>query len=267
MRVSASLVTLTLVTSVHCFQTPLSARVATRNPTLIPSGQIFFQGGASDVKSGSTTELHFTPAAADEDSSDWTKKRVHNSAGFRSFALLVALFMAGFSSKSPLKLLPAQSIGAIHMLSFGTWFGMVAYTTFVAGITMFKNLPKKVFGRLQSKLFPKYFAISSVALVLQLVTLKSLSAMKASIAHNSAKSLGIALLMTMINQFYLEPKSTENMLERYDLEEAGELESDRYKALKANFGKFHGMSSLTNLIALCAGVVHAVFLASTLVVT
>ena len=200
-----------------------------------------------------------------EDASDWTKKRLHNTAAFRSMTLLTAIAWAGFSSHSPLKLLPAQAVGSLHMLSFGTWFGMVAYTTFVAGITMFKNLPRQVFGRLQAKLFPKYFAISSLALVLQLVSLKSLSALRSATAHNSAKSLGIALIMTLINQFYLEPQSTANMLERYDLEEANEAESDRYKELKASFGKFHGMSSLTNLIALFAGVVHAVYLASALV--
>jgi hypothetical protein len=37
----------------------------------------------------------------------------------------------------------------------------VVHTTFVAGITMFKNLPRRVFGTLQSKLFPLYFRLCS----------------------------------------------------------------------------------------------------------
>lgn len=263
MKVAFTLAVFGLFSTAAGFQTSLFGRATPKNHDIIPADRLFFNGGSTGVVS---TPTGLRSVTAEEDSSEWTKKRVHNSAGFRSFALLVALFVAGFSSKSPLKLLPSQTIGSVHMLSFGTWFGMVAYTTFVAGITMFRNLPKQVFGRLQSKLFPKYFAISSFALVLQLVTLKSLSALNPVVAHNSAKSLGIALLMTMVNQFYLEPTSTANMLERYDLEDAGEQESDRYKTLKASFGKFHGMSSLTNLIALCAGVAHAVFLASTLVV-
>jgi hypothetical protein len=260
MRVGSFALSFSLLALAYGFQTPLSGRVSPRQQTLAPSAVL--RGGTSDV-SLSPTQLH---SASPDASTEWTKKRLHNTAVFRSIAILFALLAAGFSSKSPIKLLPVQAVASIHMLSFATWFGMVAYTTFVAGIIMFKNLPRQTFGRLQSKLFPKYFSISSFALVIQLVTLKSLSGMKASIAHNSAKSLGIAFLMTLINQFYLEPTSTINMLERYDLDENGEQESDRYKKLKASFGKFHGMSSLANLIALCAGVAHAVFLSSTLVV-
>jgi hypothetical protein len=79
-------------------------------------------------------------------------------------------------------------------------------------------------------------------------------------------SLGVALTMTLLNLLFLEPYSTKIMMERYDLEnqEGGQL-TDRYKALKAQFGKMHGMSSLTNLIALCAGIAHGVALAATLI--
>ena len=72
--------------------------------------------------------------------------------------------------------------------------------------------------------------------------------------------------MTLFNQFYLEPTSTENMMERYRLEELpGGKDSTEYKKLKANFGKFHGISSLVNLIALCGGVAHTVYLAKAIV--
>jgi hypothetical protein len=190
---------------------------------------------------------------------EWTKKRFFNAPLFRSVALLGVLAAAGLSS--PGQSLPVATSATIHMLSFGTWFGTVAYTTFVAGITMFKNLPKKTFGRLQAKLFPKYFALCSASVLLQLVTLKNLP-----VGVASTKALGVALVMTLLNQFILEPKSTENMMERYRLEEVpGATDSEEYKKLKSNFGKFHGMSSLTNLIALCAGVAHAVYLGGALV--
>ena len=72
--------------------------------------------------------------------------------------------------------------------------------------------------------------------------------------------------MTLINQFYLEPTSTDNMMERYRLEDLpGGQDSDEYKKLKASFGKFHGMSSLVNLIAFCGGIAHAVYLAAAFV--
>jgi hypothetical protein len=70
---------------------------------------------------------------------------------------------------------------------------------------------------------------------------------------------------TLLNLFVLEPASTHNMMQRYYLEDTGGSNSAEYKRLKANFGKFHGMSSLFNLIALCGGVVHAVYLAAVLI--
>lgn len=199
-----------------------------------------------------------TPEVVEE--KEWTKKRLHNTPAFRSAAILGALVAAGASASSPLMLLSNKSLAILHVLSFGTWFGTVAYTTFVAGITMFKNLPRQTFGRLQAKLFPKYFALCSASIVVQLITLKGLSIE----ALQSQRALGVALVMTLVNQFYLEPASTANMMERYQMEDNGKESTDAYKKLKASFGKFHGLSSLTNLLAMLGGVAHAVYLAATL---
>ena len=83
-----------------------------------------------------------------------------------------------------------------------------------------------------------------------------------------SKALLVALAMTLLNQFMLEPKSTKIMFERYDLDNSDDpnvQETEEYKTLKASFGKLHGMSSLANLIALCGAAVHGVCLASALV--
>ena len=204
----------------------------------------------------------FSVSAADptSTSSEWTKKRVHNTAAFRSLSLLGVLALAGFTSRASL---PSQVMATLHLLSFATWFGSVAYTTFIAGITMFKNLPRQTFGKLQAKLFPKYFSLGSITLVLQLITA---SVLPSAIKPLATKTLALALVMNLSNQLYLEPKSTDNMMRRYELEgQSGGQETEEYKTLKASFGKFHGMSSLTNLIALCAGVFHAVVLSRMLV--
>jgi hypothetical protein len=79
-------------------------------------------------------------------------------------------------------------------------------------------------------------------------------------------SLGAALASTLLNQFILEPYSTKVMLERHDLENTeGGQNTDRYKELKKTFGKMHGMSSLSNLIALCGAVTYGFILSSLLV--
>jgi hypothetical protein len=240
------------------------------------------------------SELSASPAAGDTaKSTSWTDARIHNTPWFRSLALLAAAAAAG----SQTSLLSKQALAVLHLTSFGTWFGTVVYTTFVAGITMFKNLPRQTFGKLQAKLvrnnkntekrrdlflflslshthsflfhvllfflqFPKYFALSSVCLILQLVSLTILSP---ALRLASQKALAISLIMTLLNQFLLEPISTSNMMERYQLEQDNQQTSDRYVTLKKSFGKYHGMSSLTNLIALCGGVAHAVYLATSLV--
>jgi len=213
----------------------------------------------------STTSLSASSSAdKGTDGGEWTKARMHNALWFRSAAVLLTIGVVGLSSQSPVNNLSARALAFVHLLSYSTWFGTVFYTTFIAGITMFNNLPRQTFGRLQAKLFPKYFALSSIAILLQLVTLKRLP-------FNSAyptlgfKALIVAFACTVFNQFYLEPTTTSQMLERYELEDkAGGLETARYKELKAGFGKLHGLSSLTNLIAVIAAVVHG-YVLSTLI--
>ena len=236
---------------------PLSS--ASRSPFYSSSSEVTMTSSSSN---NSNSALLAAEASSEE--GEWTKARVWNTKLFRSAAILAALGAAGYVSGSPLASLPGKTAATIHLLSFGTWFGTVFYTTFIAGITMFKNLPRKTFGRLQSKLFPKYFMLSAVAILLQLITVKGLSDSVPLV--KATKALGIAFGMTLINLFYLEPTSTKVMFDRYELEEKeGGKDTDEYKKLAASFGKFHGMSSLTNLIALCGAVAHAFFLASALV--
>jgi hypothetical protein len=82
----------------------------------------------------------------------------------------------------------------------------------------------------------------------------------------STKSLMLALLMTLLNQYFIEPITTKNMMRRYELEDSENgTATDEYKELKASFGKYHGLSSLTNLIALCSAAIHGFYLSAALV--
>jgi hypothetical protein len=139
---------------------------------IVPRGGIS-AGGSLSKKPVLTAELPPKPTATaltsvtSADSGEWTKKRLHNTKWFRSAAILLTLSLAGASQKSPLALLPTQAGAAIHLLSFGTCFGTMFYTTFIFGITAFRNLPRQTFGKLQSKLFPKYFSLCSITILLQ----------------------------------------------------------------------------------------------------
>ena len=95
-----------------------------------------------------------------------------------------------------------------------------------------------------------------------MITLSRLPGIATTIA---TRALSVSLGMTLLNQFILEPKSTQVMFDRYELENSGDTESADYKKLRASFGKLHGMSSLTNLIALIGAAVHGVGLSSALI--
>eukprot|EP01082_Thalassiosira_pseudonana_P011178 g10416.t1 g10416 contig4:1838881-1839744(+) len=199
---------------------------------------------------------------------------IHNSPFFRAltilYALLFALYQAssGDSGATALQklgyrlLLSPKAAATLHLLSFSTWFGTVVYTTFVAGITMFKNLPRRVFGSLQSKLFPLYFQLCTSMIGIQILTLTSMPDILSKV---SEVSLGISFAATLLNLLYLEPTSTQVMFDRYALEDDGKRDSDEYGKLAKSFGAYHGMSSLANLVALIGGIVHGVRLASGLV--
>ena len=76
----------------------------------------------------------------------------------------------------------------------------------------------------------------------------------------------MALAMTLLNQFALEPIATKNMMRRYELDDTPNgQDTEEYKKLKANFGKFHGISSLTNLVAFMAATAHGFFLSAAFV--
>ena len=149
---------------VHAFQNPQSPlwqyqpALASNGPVLSPFAP-FRKDTVSLAFAGGTVN-----AAPEE---EWTPKRLHNTNWFRSGAILLALGLMGASQSSPIARLPTQAGALLHLLSFATWFGTMVYTTFIFGITAFKNLPRQTFGKLQAKLFPKYFSLGSICLVLQ----------------------------------------------------------------------------------------------------
>ena len=155
-----------LVSKARCFQ-PLAV-----NPSLIsPWGKVTAKGRQQKIlrtRNQKTKQSQSLKAASSSATSEeWTAKRIWNANWFRTGALLLVLGLAGATQQSPVAKLSTQVAAAIHLLAFGTWFGTVFYTTFIAGLTMFKNLPRQTFGTLQSKLFPKYFLLCSITIVLQ----------------------------------------------------------------------------------------------------
>eukprot|EP00392_Amoebophrya_sp_AT5.2_P000751 g752.t1 len=182
----------------------------------------------------------------------------------------------------------------LHVFCFSTWFGCSMWVSFVAGLVMFHNLPRHVFGRLQAKLFPRYFQFSVIfvggCLLLE-AAVRGLALTGPSTTTSTLKStnegnvmptpqlynLLAVLAILLLNLLYFEPKTTAVMYERHKVEirlgtghEVGQLRpSDPEKAndpelvaLSKKFGKLHGVSTSLNLLGLCLGTWHAVWIGS-----
>ncbi|KAK9839671.1 hypothetical protein WJX81_004765 [Elliptochloris bilobata] len=178
---------------------------------------------------------------------------------------LLAVAVAVLLTARSMEFWSGQVARSVHLLAYGTWLGSLVWTTFVAGITMFKNLPRQVFGRLQAKLFPLYFLLAIACITLQVGTLAF--GPGSGLAHKQLVTLGIALVASLANGFVVEPKATESMLKRYQLENDDAKDAERIKALRSEFGKLHGLSSTLNLAALVAAVSHGWWLASRMVLS
>ena len=169
---------------------PSYATARRRHPRLRDDRQEGVATTSAFTFASTTSRLFFTPKVVatggdDDDGPVFIRPAPHNSSLFRSVSILCALLFAmyyqGCSSSAAVPAagaasanaalrrfagkyciaLPPHAAASVHLLSFSIWFGTVVYTTFVAGITMFKNLPRRVFGTLQSKLFPLYFRLCS----------------------------------------------------------------------------------------------------------
>jgi len=185
---------------------------------------------------------------------------VANKNWVRLLAVSVAVLAAARFSPAYLS---SKALGFVHLIAFGTFLGTNIWTTFVAGLTMFKNLPRQTFGKLQSKLFPKYFALLSTAIAVCLGTITF--APGAVLPRGQLISLGVALGTTVLNWLWVEPVNTKLMFDRYALEnDKGSRDEAKITQIKKDFGKWHGFSSVLNLAGLCGVLAHGWWLGSRL---
>jgi len=157
----------------------------------------------------------------------------------------------------------------LHLITFASWFGCSIWVSFIAGIVMFKNLPRHVFGRLNARLFPAYFQFSVLMNLLAIATSGSVMGLSSD-SNSSPTSLWVILTCTLLNLFYFEPATTRIMYKRHAVEktlgtghEVGKLKPDDPKkandpklvALSKTFGMLHGVSTLLVLGSLGCGCV------------
>mmetsp|Transcript_4363 Transcript_4363/g.11486 ORF Transcript_4363/g.11486 Transcript_4363/m.11486 type:complete len:220 (+) Transcript_4363:59-718(+) len=156
-----------------------------------------------------------------------------------------------------------ESLAPLLSLSWGVLFGSQVWVSLVSGITMFRTVPRHTFGKLQSKLFPAYFQLSTICS--SLLTIATAALMPSNrLLHTCA---GLSLASSLVNLVYLEPQTTATMYERHAIErELGigvsmkdapatvemAKANTELQRLNKKFGMYHGISSLSNLIGLVA---------------
>jgi len=181
-----------------------------------------------------------------------------------------ALTTLGVTAPLVYYLLP-HSVGSptthlVHLSALSFQYGMHMWVSSVGGSTMFFNMPRHLFGRVQSKLFPKYFLISSVT---SLVALGSFALMypyggwEGDVKTKGAL-LAAGLAGNLVNTFYFGPASTRVMwtcqafeksannghqvgVMKFDMSALEPKQIEKYNKVRGKFGALHGVSVLLNL--------------------
>lgn len=187
-------------------------------------------------------------------------------------AVLSGVLLSSIYSGNDIKSVLSQNhLTFLHLVAVSTSVGVQLWTTFVFGIVAFKNLPRRTFGTLQARLFPAYFQLVTVC---SGASLYCFYCLKGGLAADQfqLRVLLTALFAVLTNLAFLEPKTSEVMFQRHRVEDQHpgasmqDLKSTvpEYKKLSAQFGMLHGMSSLVNLVALSATMLHLWYLSTRL---
>ncbi|KAI8468559.1 MAG: hypothetical protein J3K34DRAFT_426860 [Monoraphidium minutum] len=181
-------------------------------------------------------------------------------------ALTVAAAVAAISGGTTM--VSPQGAAFVHVIAYGALLGTILFNTFVVGLTMFSNMPRQMFGRVQAKMFPKYFSLTTGA-ALVLIAGHVLSPAGLSLAAPGVTALLTAAGLSILNWLAIEPYVTAQMFARYEIENKASKTSEdeaEIKRLYKKFGMWHGISSLNNLGVLAAVVAYGWVIASKLVV-
>lgn len=102
-----------------------------------------------------------------------------------------------------------QAAAAIlHLLGFATAYGASVWVTFVSGNVLATALPRQQFGLVQSKLYPVYFRLVAYSTALTLVAHFFGRDRRILAERVQGYNLLGALVLVLINMFFLEPKAT-----------------------------------------------------------
>ena len=150
----------------------------------------------------------------------------------------------------------------LAVVNASVWFGAGLFLTVVVGPNFFSPAVTDLVGRqnaglIAQSVLAKYFVLqvvcSGVALALQLRSGTGGSAL----ARRSRWGLAVVLVLVCVGGFWLQPKLVELNRQRY----ATTTSTEERSVLARQFGMWHGVSQMGNLLVLIGALAHLVILA------
>ncbi|KAK4765843.1 hypothetical protein SAY87_007485 [Trapa incisa] len=176
------------------------------------------------------------------------------------------------------KLGPALKLA--HLLCFATAWGTALWVTFIGGIIMFKHLPRHMFGNLQSKMFPAYFALVGVSCSISLASFGYLHPWKTASTTEKYQLgfLASSFAFNLANLLVFTPMTIQMMKQRHKVEKEANIGDEigwtknqevakvnpKLAAMNKKFGMIHGLSSLANIMSFGGLAMHSWYLAGKL---
>nr|XP_057905825.1 transmembrane protein 205 [Doryrhamphus excisus]XP_057905826.1 transmembrane protein 205 [Doryrhamphus excisus] len=163
---------------------------------------------------------------------------------------------------------PSDLVKVLHLLVLSFSWGMQIWVSFIAGFALVWKVTRHTFGLVQSKLIPVYFYCLLGSHFVSLAIYAVYHPRELLDTHETMQLVlyFVALTMAGINAQWFGPAASQVMLQMWEVEKEHGLgnqvgmssqkegyaklkeQDPKYRAYKRTFGRYHGLSSLCNLI-------------------
>lgn len=176
---------------------------------------------------------------------------------------------------------PTDLVKVLHLLVLSFSWGMQVWVSFIAGFVLVQRVTRHTFGLVQSKLFPVYFYCLLGSTIFSLAVYAVYHPRELLDWHESVQ-MGMyfmALVTAGLNGQWFGPAVTEVMFQMREVEKEHGLgeqvglgsqkeefaklreQDPKYRALKSTFGRYHGLSSLCNLVGFICTTTNLIYTA------
>ncbi|KAF5301713.1 hypothetical protein FQA39_LY10644 [Lamprigera yunnana] len=249
-------------------------------------GRTRSKGVERDLLALSTHKLRLTLLRLDR-----TYKTFENSKFFRILTgttqpahlltLLAAVTISCliYSEEIECKRQPSTILNLLYLGSVSAHFGTQLWMSFVSGLTLYFTLPRRLFGKVQKALFPKYFLVNAILSLISLSTF-----LKRNTGHLvlpqirfQVETLILCFSIELFVRLYLTPPLLDFMSKANEYEEKagvgmeigrhqpGVLTNNKeYVQVYKSFRKLHMAIAIGNIVTLACSIVHIHYLSNKL---